>query len=768
MSRPRATADAAPALLRALLAALLAVPLLVLPSPAAAAPGDGTSEDDAADRPVRIEITRLDPATVTPGAAITLAGTLTNTGDETLADLTVRLQRGEAFGTRRALLAADSDPDPATTVAADFQPLAGTLAPGDTREFSYTTTTTDLQLGGDGVYPVLLNLNGTTDGGGQSRIGELATYVVQQSAPPLTGTSVAWLWPITEPSHRDAEGEFVDDGLAEAVTSGGRLDRALAAVERIPDGVLPDGQPTGTPAARVTLAVDPALVEELTVMAAGPYAVGEGEGTGTEDAAAFLERLSAAAAEHPVLALPYGDVDVDGLVAAGLGAVVSRALPAGGTAQARPATDGQAPPAGGAEDEDGAEAGAGARILRDALGVEPRTDVAWPGAGGLRPETLQVLADGGVDTVVVPSSGLADGDRALGLDGTPATARSDVAGTGTAALVADSGLAQVVAGADSAAGGARIAGQRYLAELALVAARGATDPVAVQSVLVAPPRGLDVDPAGAAAMIGATVQLPGLRSATLADLLSAPAADTGGLAEPGEPALDGAALADVTAALAVRDDIAGAVVGDPAVALAPQDAAVARATSLARQDDPDGARAAAADLRRALTELRGAVTLLAPADGTYSLASSDAPLVLTVRNDLPFAVRVLLDVRTRGNVGLTVADIGAQELAPGERTVLQVPTEVRQSGRFGVTATITTPDGGALGSPVELQVTSTAYGVISLIITIGAAALLGLLFLRRLVLFVLRRRRGTPGDEEDRSVPPEGAAVPLPPTRSPV
>ena len=60
--------------------------------------------------------------------------------------------------------------------------------------------------------------------------------------------------------------------------------------------------------------------------------------------------------------------------------------------------------------------------------------------------------------------------------------------------------------------------------------------------------------------------------------------------------------------------------------------------------------------------------------------------MLTVQNDLPFAVEVLLEVRTRGSRGLSIGDIGAQTLAPGERTTLQVPTEVRQSGGFAVTA----------------------------------------------------------------------------------
>ena len=223
------------------------------------------------------------------------------------------------------------------------------------------------------------------------------------------------------------------------------------------------------------------------------------------------------------------------------------------------------------------------------------------------------------------------------------------------------------------------------------------------------------------------------------------------------------------AAVASRDDLAGAVVGSADSALAAYDAAIARTASVAWRGDPEGFRAAAAATRRAVDRLRDRVTLLAPADGTYSLASSDAPLVLTVQNDLPFAVRVLLQLRTRGNVGLTIEDIGAQELAPGQRTTLQVPTHVGKSGRFAVSASLATPSGGDLGDRVAFQVKSTAYGAISLIITIGAAVLLGLLFLRRAVRFVLGRRRGgPPADDLPTGHGPEGAVVPLPPTRSPV
>jgi hypothetical protein len=226
-------------------------------------------------------------------------------------------------------------------------------------------------------------------------------------------------------------------------------------------------------------------------------------------------------------------------------------------------------------------------------------------------------------------------------------------------------------------------------------------------------------------------------------------------------------MEDVAGAVAVRDAVAGSAVGNAAPSLAAYDAAIARSASLEWRGDRAGFRAAAQDVRRTLTLLGDRVTLVAPADGTYSLASNDAPLVLTVRNDLPFAVRVLLDLRTP-DPGLRLGDIGRQTLAPGQRTTLQVPTRVRRPGSFAVTASLTTPDGQALGDPVQIHVQSTAYGPIGLFITLGAAGLLGLLFLRRLVRFVVRRRRGIHDDDRPTGPPAEGAAVPLPPTRSPV
>ena len=568
------------------------------------------------------------------------------------------------------------------------------------------------------------------------------------------------MWPLTERTHRNASGGFVDDALAEIVAEGGRLDRALAVVERLP-GSSGSGEGRRTAAVSVTLAIDPALVEELTVMAAGPYDVGgeDDAGTGTEAAVDFLDRLRAVAAAHPVVALPYGDVDLDALDAAALTGVLVRSLP--GTPSATEEPDG-APAAGtpaapSTPAEDGEAAGppttppapaSAPGSSTDALGVEPRTDVAWPAGGVARTATLATLRA----QRDRPGRALHRGRhgrcaRRPELDGATATARAQATTPDGAldVLVADATLGAVAGGAEQAPGGARLAEQRYLAELALItlqAPRGSAP-----TVLVAPPRDVDAGPDGVAAMMADSAGLPWLRPGTVPGLFGIPAVDAGTVAEPRDAVLlDPAGLADVTEAVATRDDLAGAVAGDAGTALQAYDAAVSRATSVAWRGDPEGFRAAAQDLRSTMDGLRQRVSLLSPADGTYSLGSSDAPLVLTVRNDLPFAVEVLLDdPGARQPRACPSATSARRPSRPGERTTLQVPTEVQQSGGFAVSATLTTPAGGPLGERIDLQVKSTAYGPISLTITIGAAVLLGLLFLRRLVLFVLRRRRAAVG-----------------------
>jgi hypothetical protein len=768
-------------------------------TPAAAAPPVAAAHAPGTDRPVTIEIGQL-PRTVTDESTVRVTGTLTNTGPSEVRDINLRLQRGDVMTTRAELIAADEDPDEAGAVVGHFAAVVDALAPGASVDFSYSVDAADLRLTDDGVYPLLVNVNGTTDDGAVRRVGELSTFLVRRPAVPAERTTVSWLWPVVSDTSRSPTGGFADDQIARSVSTGGRLDRALTVLEGLPHTEEAGKETSSLP---VAMAVDPALVEELGIMAGGSYTVGPHDipGKGTDAAAAFLARLKALAAVHPVVALPYGDVDADALESVGLDDVLTRSLPgtAAGTAQgtgpavpkprtevgpttAAPSTDaGTAAPTGTAgasptaSATDGATGGAttdetrgaGARILADALGVEPRTDLAWAAGGAFRAGTVATLRKGGVDTVVLGPSGVTAGARAVGVAPGAAQARASVATDDGRldVLVADTGLGAVVDAAQTWAGGPRVAEQRYLAELALIGQQAPDGSTA--TVLVAPSREVEASGEGAGQMMADTAGLPWLQPSSLTALQGDRPLDAGRLTDPADAVLlDDAGLADVAAAEHTRDDLADAVVGEPDQVLRSFDAATARAVSVSLREQPGEFRRGASALRKAVGRLLDRVSLLAPADGTYSLASRDSPLPLTVRNDLPFAVSVQVTLSTPSTRGIRIGDIGVQTLAPGERTTLEVPTEVRQNGRFAVSAALETPGGAALGESVRLQVRSTAYGTISLLITFGAAGLLGLLFLRRLVHFVLRRRRAVPVELPPAA--PQGAAVPVPPTRSPV
>ena len=732
--------------------------------PAQAAPDDRAASTAAAaaaeevTRPVRVVVDRLDPRTVTPGATIELGVTLVNDGTTTYRDLSMRLQRGDVLRTRAGL---DAELDTAQTdgaaAAAPWRRLDFDLAPGESRQFTYSTTTDELQLTEDGVYPVLVNVNGQGTEGAQERVGELATQLVSQVTEPARQTTVAWLWPITDRPHRDPAGAFVDDDLAASVAEGGRLDRALDVLDRLP---RPSPEQPDRRTVPVTLAVDPALLEELAVMAAGPYRVGDTDGTGTTDAARLLERLRAAAATS-VVALPYADVDADALVAAGGSAVVTRALP--GT------DEGTARQPGVPGSTDAATGSAGAAIVRDVLGVEPRTDVAWPVDGAVRTDTLQVLRAGGARTVVLAQDSLAAGARAVGTEGGAAVPASTLptADGPVTALVADQRLADLVTDATPGSDTGRLTEQSFLAELGVLTTQPAD---AASTLLVVPPRQVDPDPETVAQMMSDTVGERWLSAVPVADLAGAGAEEDTTTPGPAgelvpEAGTDTPLPADGVGAIVRtardRDDFVEAV-SAPADVVAGYDAALARAAASGWRQDLTAFGDGVVRLRDLIDALRRQVALVAPVDGTYSLASQDAPLVLTVRNDLPFPVTVRLELRARGNVQLTTEDVTAT-LEPDSRRQLEVPTRVQQSGGFAVTAQLKTPGGQPLGDEVRMQVRSTAYGPITLGLTIGAAGLLGLLFLRRAVLFVLARRRG---DATGQPSPVDGAG--LPPTRSPV
>jgi hypothetical protein len=124
--------------------------------------------------------------------------------------------------------------------------------------------------------------------------------------------------------------------------------------------------------------------------------------------------------------------------------------------------------------------------------------------------------------------------------------------------------------------------------------------------------------------------------------------------------------------------------------------------------------------------------------------------LLVIRNDLPVAMRVRLNVSAPA--GMTVGDMGVLEIPPRGTRQIQVPTRADRSRSMTVEIGLVTTGGVPLGDSIDLSVHSNAYGKPLFIITICAAALLVFLSGRRL----WHRFRGEPDPADlDRPEPDE-------------
>ncbi|MDT5074894.1 MAG: hypothetical protein QOH82_4214, partial [Mycobacterium sp.] len=158
-----------------LLAAVALVTLIAVPavSPRAAAGEPG-------DRPfLQLHIDTITPDTVTTTSepTVTVTGTVTNVGDRAVRDINVRLEHAPAVASSTGLrtnLTGDVDQYQAV---ADFITVAPELAQGQHVPFSlsYPVRSADLpslRIDEPGIYPLLVNVNGTPDYGAPARLDD--------------------------------------------------------------------------------------------------------------------------------------------------------------------------------------------------------------------------------------------------------------------------------------------------------------------------------------------------------------------------------------------------------------------------------------------------------------------------------------------------------------------------------------------------------------------------------------------------------------------
>jgi hypothetical protein len=744
---------------------------------------------------VQVRIDQVTPQVVTTTSepVVTVAGTLTNIGDRPVHDVMIRLEHAPAVPASTGLRTdLDGDTDQYQT-AMDFATVSPVLQRGQKAKFSLSApmrsvTSHSLDVAAPGVYPLLVNVNGTPDYGAPARLdnarfllpvlgvppdplntaggaaGALDTVVVPDTSKPVP---VTMLWPLAD-RPRLAPGvpggtipvRLTDDDLATSLAAGGRLDVLLSAAEF---ATSHDVDPDGAVGRSVCLAVDPDLLVTVNAMTAG-YVVSDGvpgspagraqepgtpthPGTGQAAATTWLNRLRGLAHRTCIAPLPYAQADLD---------AVQRIGDPGLSAAAT---------------------GAAGDIVDQILGVVAVRGATLIPDGALTRRGVDLLSANG-NTVVVAPADPAAGDSSAPLPTTPDTAPRRLSPQVVIAPFDPAiGAAFAAAGADPVAPG-------YLSSALLVRLRHDSDVARRQDALGAmlwralqpkinprgqvllPPTNWNLRPEDAGAImttlataIRSGLAVPRPLPALIAEASAVPPAngtpqpdaDAGGRgrfsdAVVGKISGEMARLAGLTSALTAdaRSGLSGASY------TAPLREDMLRAVSQAdRPDTRNGLAQQRLDvLGHALDDLFGAVTIVTPA-GSYTLATEHSPLPLALHNGLavPIRVRLHLDVPP----GMTVTDPGEIELPPGYLP-MRVPIEVNFTQRVAIDVALHTPDGVPLGEPVRLSVHSNAYGKVLFAITMSAAAVLVALAGRRL----WHRFRGQPDRADlDRPDPPD-------------
>lgn len=766
-----AAGGVSPSVLPRLCAAIVLLVLFAIPAalPQAAAGEAG----DAVFLQLRVDRVTPEIVTTTSEPTVTVAGVVRNIGDRTVRDVVLRLEHAAAVDTSTGLrtnLSGNVDQfEPVDQfVTATPQLERGAQVPFT---FTYPLRAPDgpsLDIRSPGVYPLLVNVNGTPDYGAPARLDDARFLLPVLGVPAEAGANadagtpgaavppdtakpvgLTMFWPLAD-RPRLASGlpggtspvRLIDDELAQSLASGGRLDTLLAAVDF---ATSPTVDPTGEVSRTLCLAIDPDLLVTVNAMTAG-YLVNDGPdagpttptrpGAGRDAAIAWLNRLKALAPRMCVAPTTYAQADLDALQR--IGDPGLSAIATSGTAD----------------------------IIDRILGSPAVRGVTLLGDGPLTGPALQLLS-AQAPTVAIGAA--------------PLIAQDSVTGLGASAeLLPARYTPQVVSvpfdptvGAALAASGADPTTPTYLdPSLAIPLShdsnvarrqdalgsllwRGLRPDAEPRTEIVVPPLVWNPGPDDAQAILTAVgtairagLAVPRPLSAVLTQNTTLPPDPevTWPPAEAGNPSgrFDDAVTAGVSATSRRLWELTAALGVDERTGLtgtqytAPLREDMLRALS---QSVPPDARNGLAQQRLSVVagtvdDLFGAVTIVNPG-GAYTLATERSPLPLALRNDLPVPIRVRLHVDAPP--GMTVDDMGEIVLPPGFLP-LRVPIEVHFTQRVAVDVSLRTADGLPLGEPVRLSVHSNAYGKVLFIITLTGGAVLVLLVSRRL----WHRFRGQP------------------------
>ncbi|MCS0635195.1 DUF6049 family protein [Streptomyces sp. LP05-1] len=690
----------------AVLAGVL-LPAGLLQGPALAEPQDGKARGAST---VHVSLDTVTPAAPVEGDTLTLSGTVTNEGKETVSNAQMDVRVGDG-PTGRGAIDRAAGRTGGFTESGDGKPLGGPytlkipqLPSGITRDFSLSVPVDKLELDGDGVRQLAVSLSGRTPSEPYDQVlGIGRTLLPWQPETTEKKTGLTYLWPLISSTHLSAETGpddqqtpvFENDDLAAELAPGGRLQQLVSLGAGLP----------------VTWVVDPDLLATVEAMTRD-YQIKDGStrvpGTHQAVAKQWLNELEKAVKDREIVALPYGDPDLASL--AHRGRDVSGSL-----SHLQPATE---------------VAGATVETI---LHVKPSTDFAWPVDGAIDPSIVDVATSAGADKVIARSDSVRDD-----LPYAPNAARP--IGGGTTAVVADAALSTAFTGDLTRASDATRAVQRFLAQTLAITQQ---QPGKQRDIVVAPQR--TPTTSQAQAMASALRTLEAQRWTQPLDLSTAALAkpDPGATTEVPGPAdyprelrrqeLPVQAFQDMRA---TQDDLDNftVILTFAYRVTTPFGNAINREMSASWRGRPEPARAYRAEVLRHLRGLTTEVQLIEKSDLTLSGRSATIPV--TVQNKLLQGIDHLVlrlesskPTRLGLNGGAPMAEQQIQ-VDGGHSQSVKFTASANANGPVRMKAQLYTQDGRPYGKPMEFTVKVSEITPTVMLVIAGGVLLLVLAGIR--------------------------------------
>ena len=584
----------------------------------------------------------------------------------------------------RSAYEASLSTDPSLALEAQTLPREGAIEPGQTRDFEVSMS---LDQGIDpdqsGVYPLKVDLrSGITS---VAAVRTPAIFLVRDPEIPL---GLSWTLVLSHPISFAPDGTFTDPSLEIALAPGGRLNGEIRSLlELAADPAAP----------QVDVAIAPVLLTQLGRMVDGYQVAAEGgdrqvppgEG-GSALAKQALDdlRTIVAAPNVEVTALPFSAPEIPSLYGGGLGRDVVVQIQRG---------------------RDVTSTLVGAQI--------PETILRPPGAA-LDDTTLRGLAGDNIRTLIVGPSTVDLPEQPLGFAGPPTTTLGD----GSLAAVVPEPASDALLGSVVDEDPVRAA-QVLLGELATIWQEqpGETRGVALVFGEDAPLPGPFFPP-----IVRGVATAPWLAPTVVGGFVATfPPTDGSVLASPSFRRFPIPYVASLKQARRRIETLASMLPGD---SLEPERLETMLLLAESRQyltSTTEGL----AFIDAARESVRATVDALSLDVPSGTLTSGSAGIPVTVSNEGPHWLRFSVRLASQWLRDEPVAEL---ELAPGDSQTLRLQAELRSTGRFPVRVQMVSRNGRLIGQQT-IVVRSTEYNRIALLITIGAALVLLLLWARRFV-----------------------------------